>query len=162
MKQIILITVLASVFSCTPYQRLILMPANRNEILTDSCDLSVIYKLSQALDTIGSDESLEQTGLLDAIISESECEYFAHKLYPPGEDSTLWLLTIRPVTSGKDEIILGNLYTLHPKTDSSYIFQRRVKVYSQMKDFESGKYIVFTYTVLGDTTTMVKSGASIL
>jgi hypothetical protein len=161
MKQIIVIAMLASVFSCTPYQKLMLIPANRNEILMDSCDLSVIRKLSQSLDTTGSNETFEQTRILEAIVSESECGYVAHKFYSPREDSTRWLLIIRPVTAGKDEIILGNLYTLHPKKDSSYIYQRRVKEYSQMNDFESGKYIVFTYTVLNDSTTIVKTGASI-
>jgi len=158
MKKIIAITILTTIFSCTPFQKLILIPANLNNILQDSCDILVINQLSQSLDTIDYNKILDQTRLLEVIIDETECEYFANKLYPPREDSTIWLMTIRPAPVGKREIILGNLYTLHPKQDSTFIFQRRVKEYSQMKKFESGKYIVFTYFVENDTTTIVKTG----
>ena len=70
-------------------------------------------------------------------------------------------MTIRPATIGKNEIILGNLYTFYPKQDSTFIYLRRVKEYSQMKEFESGKYMVFTYFVKNETTTIVKKGISI-
>ena len=160
MKKIIAITILTSIFSCTPYQKLILIPANRNNILKDNCDVLVINQLRQSLDTIEYNKTLDQTRLIEDIITEFECEYYANKFYPPREDSTIWLMTIRPVIVGKDEIILGNLYTFYPKQDSTFIFQRRVKEYSQMKEFESGKYMVFTYFVENDTTTIVKTGIS--
>ena len=160
MKKIIAIIIITSIVSCTPYQKLILIPANRNNILKDSCDVLVINKLRQSLDTIEYNKNLDQTRLLEEIINECECDYYANKFYPPREDSTIWLMTIQPVIVGKDEIILGNLYTFYPKQDSTFIFQRRVKEYSQMKEFESGKYLVFTFFVDNDTTTMVKVGTS--
>jgi hypothetical protein len=158
MKKIIIITILASIFSCTPFQKLILIRANLDNFLKDSCDILVINRLSQSLDTIEYSTILDQNTLLEVIINETECEYFANKLYPPREDSTIWLMTIEPAHVGKGEIIIGNLYTLHPKQDSTFIFQRRVKEYSQMEKFESGKYIVFTYYIENDTTTIVKTG----
>ena len=158
MKKIIAITILTSIFSCTPYQKLILIPANRNNILKDNCDVLVINQLRQSLDTIEYNKTLDQTRLIEDIIAESECEYYTNKFYPPREDSSIWLLTIRPVIVGKDEIILGNLFTFYPKQDSTFTFQRRVKEYSQKVEFESGKYVVFTYFVENDSTTMIKVG----
>ena len=67
-------------------------------------------------------------------------------------------MTIRPVQVGHDLIILGNLYTLNPNQDSIFIFERRVKEYSQNDDFESGKYVVFTYYIENDTTTIIRTG----
>jgi len=97
--------------------------------------------------------------LLGDLIEESECVYYSYRLYPPlNKDSAIWVMTIRPVLVGKDEIILGNLFTFDPNQDSTFIYQRRVKEYSQMEDFESGKYVVFTYFVENDTTTIIKAG----
>lgn len=158
MKKIIALTILASIFSCTPFQKLILIPSNRNSILQDSCDVSMISRLRQTLDTIGYNQTLDYTKVMEEIMNDAECDYSASKLYPPREDSTVWIMTIRPVRVGKDEIILGNLYTLYPQHDSTFIFQRRLKEYSQMKEFESGKYVVFTYFEDHDSTTIIKAG----
>lgn len=159
MKKIIAITILTSILSCTPYQKLIFFPADRNAILMDSCDVSVLNRLRQSFDTIDFNRPVDQTGLMEKIIEESGCDYYATEFFPPRGDSTLWLMTIRPVTVDQDEIILGNLYTFHPRRDSTFVFQRRVKEYTQMKEFESGKYMVFTYFADNDTTVIVKVGA---
>jgi hypothetical protein len=159
MKKIIAITILTSVFSCTPYQKLILTPANRNDLLKDNCDVMVMNQLGQSLDTIEYSSTSYQTKLLEEIFEEFDCDYFAIKFYPPRGDSTVWLTTIRPAIVGKDEIILGSLYTFYPHQDSAFVYQRRVKEYSQRKEFESGKYMVFTYYIEDDTTTIVKVGA---
>ena len=68
------------------------------------------------------------------------------------------LMTIRQVLVGEDEIVIGNLFTFDLNQDSTFIFQRRVKEYSQMEEFESGKYVVFTYFVENDSTTIIKAG----
>jgi len=136
-----------------------LNPANLNYFLEDSCDVIVIKQLKLALDTFEHDITIDQTFLLENLIRESECEYYTNKIYPSlNNDSAIWLMTIRPVLVGKDEIILGNLYTFDPHQDSTFVFLRRVKKYSQMEDFESGKYILFTYFVENDTTTTAKAG----
>ena len=159
MKKIIAIAILTLIFSCTPYQRMFLSPANLNNFLEDSCDVLVINQLKQVLDTIEYNKTLDQISLLEDLIEESECVYYSNRFYPPlNKDSAIWLMTIRPVQVGKDEIILGNLYTFDPNQDSTFTFQRRVKEYSQMEDFESGKYVVFTYFVENDTTTIIKAG----
>ena len=149
MKKIIAIAILTLIFSCTPYQRMFLSPANLNNFLEDSCDVLVINQLKQVLDTIEYNKTLDQISLLEDLIEESECVYYSNRFYPPlNKDSAIWLMTIRPVQVGKDEIILGNLYTFDPNQDSTFTFQRRVKEYSQMEDFESGKYVVFTVNYL--------------
>jgi len=159
MKKIIVLAVFVSFFSCTPYQRLFLNPANLHSVLEDSCDVMVITRLKQMLDTIQYDSNVDQNLLLEDLINDSDCEYYAFKFYPPHpEDSAIWLTTIRPVRVGKDEIILGNLYTFEPNQDSAFIFKRRMKGYSQKTDFERGKYVVFTYFVENDSTTIVKLG----
>lgn len=160
MKKILAVAIamVALVFSCSPVQKLVVLPANRNEILTDSCDISVMNQLRVSLDTIGYDHTEDQTRRLEAILNASDCRYYASEFYPPREDSSVWLLTIRPVMLGKEELILGNLYTFYPQQDSSIFFQRRIKEYSQTKEFESGKYVVFTYYIEEDTTTIVKKG----
>jgi len=158
MKKIIAVTVISSVFACTPYQKLIIAPAHRNTILMDSCDLSVIIQLRQSFDTINYNKTDDLTRNLEEIIGKWECDHYAYKFYPPREDSTLWLLMIRPATLNKDEIILGNLYTFHPNQGATFTFHRRIKKYSQKNSFESGKYLVFTYFIEDDTTTIVKKG----
>ena len=159
MKQVIAITILITIVSCSPYQRMFLNPANLGSVLEDSCDLVVITRLKQSFDTIEYVNTINQNMTLEDLIKDSECEYYAYKFYPPPhKDSSIWLTTIRPVLIGKDEIILGNLYTFEPNQDSTFIFQRRVKEYSQKVDFESGKYVVFTYFVKNDSTTMIKVG----
>jgi hypothetical protein len=159
MKKIIAIVISISIFSCSPYQRMFLSPANLNSVLEDSCDMLTITSLKQLLDTIEFDNTTKQNELLEDLINDPECKHYTYKLFPPKpEDSTIWLTTIRPVLIGKDEIILGNLYTFKPNQDSIFIFQRRMKEYSQKADFESGKYVVFTYFVENDTTTIIKVG----
>ncbi len=74
------------------------------------------------------------------------------------KDSVIWLRTIRPVKVGRAVIIIGNLYTLYPSNDPSLIFERRIKEYSQVDNFEGGKYIGFTYFLENDTTTIIKLG----
>ena len=159
MKQVIAIALLITIVSCSPYHRMFLNPANRVSLLADSCDLVLITSLKQSLDTIEYVNTINQNMTLEDLIKDSECEYYAYKFYPyPHKDSSIWLTTIRPVVIGKDEIILGNLYTFEPDQDSTFIFQRRVKEYSQKVEFESGKYVVFTYFVENDSTTMIKVG----
>lgn len=158
MKKIFAFTLLGMIFSCTPYQKLMLNPAHRNSMLHDRCDVLLIDELRHSLDTIDPDQTSVQSGLLEEITGEFDCEYYTARFYPPREDSTLWFLTIRPVVVDEDEIILGNLYTFYPGGDSTFMFQRRVKAYSQMKEFESGKYVVFNYFAESDTTFAVKIG----
>ena len=145
-------------FSCSPFQRMILNADNRNNFLEDSCDLQIITELKQSLDTIEYNKPLDQTRLLEDLINESECEYYAHELDPLHEDSAIWLMTIRPVLVGKDEIIVGNLFTFDHDQDSTFIFQRRVKEYSQKENFETGKYVVFTYFMENDAPVSIKAG----
>jgi hypothetical protein len=159
MKKIIALALFISFFACTPYQRLFLSPANRHSVLEDSCDVIIITRLQQMLDTIQYDSIISQYHLFDNLIKDTDCEYYAYKLFPPHpNDSAIWLTTIRPAIVGKNEIILGNLYTFDPNQDSTFIFKRRIKEYSQKKDFESGNYVVFTYFIENDSTTIVKLG----
>ena len=161
MKKIIAISILILGFSCTPYQRIFLNSANRSTFLEDSCDIFVIKQLKLLLDAAGYYKVDEQTLLLEDLLNASECEYYVNRFYPASDqDSTIWLLSIRPISTGKDELIIGNLYTFDPDQDSAFIFQRRVKEYSQTEDFESGKYVVFTYLIENDTTIIVKAGTS--
>ena len=161
MRRFLLITILTALFSCTPYQQLMVMPAKRNTILKDSCDLAVITRLRDALDTVSYDQTSVQSGLLEEIIGGSGCAHYSHLFYPPREDSSMWFLTIRPAKVGKEEIILGNLYTFYPGQDSVFIFHRRIKEYAQVKEFESGKYMGFTYILENDSTAIIKTGISI-
>ena len=159
MKKVIAIVVFISFVSCTPYQRLFLNPVNLHRVLQDSCDVSVITRLKQILDTTGTDTHINKNLLLEDLINDSECDYYAYKFYPPHpDDPDIWLTTIRPVLVGKNEIILGNIYTFEPDQDSTFIFKRRMKEYSQKTDFERGKYVIFTYFIENDTTTIVKIG----
>ena len=159
MKKIIAIAIFISFFSCTPYQRIFLSPTIRHTVLEDSCDVIVITRLKQLLDTIPYDSTIIQYHLFENLINDSECEYYAYKLIPPHpNDSAVWLTTIRPAIIGKNEIILGNIYTFDPNQDSTFIFKRRIKEYSQKTDFESGKYVIFTYFIENDSTTIVKLG----
>jgi hypothetical protein len=97
--------------------------------------------------------------LMGDIESDTCCEYYAKELFlPPDNDSAIWLRTIRPVKVGRADIIIGNLYTLYPNNDTSIIFERRIKEYSQIDNFEGGKYIGFTYFLHNDTTTIIKLG----
>ena len=162
MKKTIAVAVFISFFSCTPYQRLFLSPANLNTVLEDSCDVIVISRLIQMLDTIQYDSTINQHYLLENLIEDVNCEYYAYKFFPSHpNDSAIWLTTIRPTIVGNDEIILGNIYTFDPNQDSTFIFKRRIKEYSQKTDFESGNYVVFTYFIENDTTTIVKLGKRI-
>ncbi len=161
MKTILTILMLAALVSCSPYQQLMIVPAKRNNILKDSCDLALVSRLRYALDTVSYDQTPVQSRLLEELIQESECEYYAHLFYPPRDDSSMWFLTIRPAMVGKEEIILGNLYTMYPGQDSVFVFHRRIKEYSQNKAFESGKYMGFTYFIENDSTAIIKTGISI-
>ncbi len=154
---------MTSVFSCTPYQKMLMLPAKGNDMLHQDCDLSVIKQFSQALDSIAYDNTDFQLWLLESLVEESGCEYYSYKFYPPHIDSSIWLVTIRPALDGEEEIILGNLYTFFPnrKKGSPVMFQRRIKEYSQKEEFETGKYFVFNYTIEEDTTTVVRKGMGI-
>ena len=159
LKKIIAIAILFSIFSCTPYHRMLINPVNLNNFLEDSCDVLVVNHLKQILDTIEYDKTLDQTLLLEDFIKDSECEYYTNRIYPPfHKNSSIKLMTIRQVLVGEDEIVVGNLFTFDLNQDSTFIFQRRVKEYSQMEEFESGKYVVFTYFVKNDSTTIIKAG----
>ena len=161
MKKVFALVILTTIYACTPYQRMFLTPANLSTFLDDSCDVNVVSHLKQVIDTTELWWKIhDPTILLEAAESEPSCEYYSKELFfPLHKDSTIWLLTIRPIQVGKDEIILGNLYTFNPNQDSLFVFERRVKEYSQSDDFESGKYLVFTYYVEDDSTTVVKTGS---
>lgn len=158
MRNIIAIACLGLLFSCSPYQKMILLPVNRNMILKDSCDLLLIKQLNQSLDTIEYDQTQAQSKILEELIEESHCTYHATKVYPPHQDSSIWLVIIRPASLGKDDFILGSLYTIYPREGSTLNFKRRMKVYTQQEKFESGKYMVFSYSIKNDSTTIVKKG----
>ena len=161
MKKVFALVILTSILACTPYQRMFLTPANLSTFLDDSCDVNVVSHLKQVIDTTEFWwKILDPAILLEDVKTDPTCKYYSKEIFSPlHKDSTIWLLTIRPVQVGKDEIILGNLYTFNPNQDSIFIFERRVKEYSQNDDFESGKYLVFTYYVEDDTTTIVKTGS---
>jgi len=161
MKKIFVIVLQTTFFACTPYQRMFLAPANFSTFQDDSCDVNVISHLKQVIDTTEFWWRIHDHAiLLEDVGADPRCEYYSKELFSPlHKDSTIWLLTIRPVQVGKDVITLGNLYTFNPNQDSIFIFERRVKEYSQNDEFESGKYLVFTYYIEDDTTTIVKIGS---
>ena len=159
MKKIFFAGLMVLIVSCSPYQRMILNPANLNGVLEDSCDMLIINQLKQAMETTSYGEVPDQNLFQVEMFSESECTYYTSKLYPPRtSDSAIWLLTIRLESVGKKEIILGNLFTIQPEKESTYTIHRRMKEYSQTEEFESGKYMVFTYFIENDSTTIVKLG----
>lgn len=122
--------------------------------MVDSCDVHMISQLHQALDSTDYWTLQNPTMLLDSIEMVSPCDYYTKKMFHPQQnDSAIWLLTIRPFRTGSNEIILGNLYTLYPDQDSVMVLERRVKEYSQTKEFERGEYMILTYYIENDTTT---------
>ena len=161
MKNLFALFIFTTMLACTPYQRMFLTPTSRTSFLEDSCDIEVISHLKEVIDTTELWWSIHNPKiLLEAAQTGLPCEYYSKELYSPlRKDSAIWLLTIRPVQVGKDEIILGNLYTFKPNQDSVFVFERRVKQYSQREIFESGKYFVLTYYVENGTTTIVKTGS---
>ncbi len=163
MRKVLTLIILTSILSCTPFQRMFISPANLSTFRQDSCDVNVLSHLKQVIDTTEFWWKVQDpTTLLEVVETDPICEYYAKKfLSPLHKDSTIWVLTIRPVQVGKNEIILGNLYTLEPNQDSGFVFLRRVKEYSQYDDFERGKYLVFTYYLEEDSTTIVKTGSRI-
>ena len=127
---------------------------SRNTFFEDSCDVHMISQLHKALDSPDNWTRQNPAMLLDSIEMKSPCDYYAKKMFHPQQnDTAIWLLTIRPFQTSREEIILGNLYTLYPGQDSMLVLERRVKEYSQTEDFERGKYMVFTYYIKNDTTT---------
>lgn len=150
------------IVSCTPYQRLMLVPSNRDALLTDTCDVRIISQLDHYIDSAGY-ASLNDPGSLPEKIGPDTCTYYLRELFSPvRNDSSIWLLTIRPAYAGKKEILVGNLYTLYPaEGDSMIAFERRIKEYSQTEKFESGKYLGFTYFVENDTTVIIKLGTRV-
>jgi hypothetical protein len=162
MKKIVALCLLTTLLSCTPYQKLFLVPSNLHPFLDNSCDVDVVLRLQQVLDTTEYWKLDDPDLLLDHIADDTACTYFLKKIYHPAEeDSAIWLLTIRPEQVGKDEIILGNLYTFHPYSDTAVVFERRVKEYSQTKDFERGKYVGFTYYIENDSISTIKTGTRV-
>jgi len=162
MKKIIALAILGSFAACTPYQKLFLHKQYLKSVLEDSCDAMLINSLKKILDTVECDQIINQDLPLGEIINDSGCEFFTYQIFPPHtKDSVIWLTTIRPVVIGKDSISLGNIYTFEPEQDSSFIYQRRIKEYTQKADFESGKYMVFTYFVENDTINIIKVGKHI-
>ncbi len=161
MKKVFVFVILTAILACTPYQRMFLTPVNLSIFIDDNCDVNVVSHLKQVIDTTEFWWKIQDlTILLEDDRIDPTCEYYSKQLFSPlREDSTISLLTIRPVQVRKDEIILGNLYTFIPNQDSIFIFERRVKEYTQYEDFERGKYMVFTYYVENDTTTIVRIGS---
>jgi len=158
MKLAIYITLLSLAFACSPYQKLIYYPAKRNSILLDSCDSLLISQMKQTLELMDPGSPFDPAALPDATPEAPGCRYDAVEVLPPRADSSIWLLAIRPATVGRDEIILGSLYTFYPGQDSTFTFIRRIKEYSQNREFEGGKYMVFTYYYQNDSLTVVKAG----
>jgi hypothetical protein len=163
MKKVFALIILTSLISCSPYQRMFLSSANRSTFVEDSCDVTVLRQLKQVTDTNEDWWKVQDPAtLLGDVETDPACEYYSKKfLAPLHKDSTIWVMTIRPVQVGKKEIILGNLYTLKPNQDSGFVFLRRVKEYSQYENFERGKYVVFTYYLEDDSTSVVKLGSRI-
>ena len=159
MRRILSIALLATILSCTPYQRLILNPSNLNTLLNDSCDVEIMSQLKHMLDTTNNLEQKNPDILMGDFETDTCCEYYAKELFLSSDtDSAIWLRTIRPVKVGRAEILVGNLYTLYPTKDPSIIFERRIKEYSQSDNFEGGKYVGFTYFLENDSTTIIKLG----
>ncbi len=175
MKKAILFSIIAVIMGCTPYQRLFLPTGNLQSFLRDSCDIQTVKNLKQLLDTADyrlhedreahPEEAMEDAmanAVADAMEDAMEdpfCKYLNGELIRPVyPDSSVWLLLIKPAQVGNDEIILGSLYTFPLNQDSVFRFIRRVKEYSQPREFESGKYVVFNYTIENDSTTIVRAG----
>ncbi len=175
MKKAILFSIIAVIMGCTPYQRLFLPTGNLQSLLRDSCDIRTVNNIKQLLDTADyrlqenreadSEEAMEDAmanAVADAMedaVKDPSCEYLSGELIRPVyPDSSVWLLLIKPAQVGKDEIILGSLYTFPLNQDTIFRFILRVKEYSQHREFESGKYVVFNYTVENDSTTIVRTG----
>ena len=135
-------------FSCSPYQRLVLNPSNLSEFLNDSCDLRLIQAIGYESEISAYENE-----------NQDNCVYFTQRfMNAPEYDSSRWFLAIEPVLVGKDEIIVGNLYKIFPLNGSGLIYERRIKEYSQKKNFEGGKYMGFTYYVEDDSTKIIKLG----
>lgn len=118
----------------------------------------MVRQVKQALDSVAYSDIQDAAEAFDQITRNSKCDYYANVIYPPGDDQSVWLLTIRPIQDKGKEVILGNLYTFHYGKDSTFTYLRRVKEYSQKEEFESGKYVVFSYSVDDENTTIVKKG----
>ncbi len=162
MKKIVTIGLLSALLSCSPYQRLFLNPAHLDSFLENSCDVQVIHQLKNVLDTTQYWTYDDPDILLRHLYTDTTCQYHLQKIfYPVEKDSAVWFLTIRTVHVGKDDIILGNLYTFQPNQDTLLSFERRVRKYSQTDEFESGKYVGFTYYMKDDSTSVVKTGTRI-
>ena len=159
MKKILTIVVVLSFVSCRPYTQIFLSQESRTTFLEDSCDVYMISQLKYALDSIDYLTLQNPTMLLNSIEMGSPCDYYSRKMFHPQQgDTTIWLLTIRPFNTRNEEIILGNLYTLYPNQDSVLVLERRVKEYSQTKEFERGDYMILTYYIENDTTTRIHLG----
>jgi hypothetical protein len=153
MKKTLIIALFLSCLSCSPYVRIFLSQESRSTFLEDSCDVHMIRQLHQVLDSTDIWTLQNPTMLLSNMVMDATCDYYTKKIYEPQEnDSAIWLFTIKPFLTGKEQIILGNLYTLYPAQDSVIVLERRVKEYSQTEDFERGKYIILTYYIENDTT----------
>jgi hypothetical protein len=134
--------------SCSPYQRLTMNPSNLSQFLKDTCDLNLIKDLDQTTDNLVHEDS-----------ETSPCYFYSKQfLNSLEEDSIRWFLTIKPVQVGKKETVVGSLYTLPLQIDSAFVFERRIKEYSQKSEFEGGKYMGFTYYIENDSTSIIKLG----
>lgn len=162
MKKIMTIGLLSALLSCTPYQRLFINPAHLDSFLENSCDVEVIHQLKTVLDSTAYWTYEDPNVLLEHVDMDPACQYHLQRIFHPLEkDSAVWFLTIRTVQLGKDDIVLGNLYTFRPDQETLLSFERRVKQYTQTGEFESGKYVGFTYYVKDDSTSVVKTGTRI-
>lgn len=161
MSKLVIIVLATTILSCTPYQRLFINSEARADFWTDSCDISMLTQLDHKLDSVDYLSLEDPNTLLDELLISSECDYAHQKLFPPRQtDSTIWLFTIRPYQVRDDEVLVGSLYTLFRSVeqDSVLILERRVKAYSQSKEFERGKYVVLTYIINDESNASVKLG----
>ncbi|MEZ5072349.1 MAG: hypothetical protein R2751_15650 [Bacteroidales bacterium] len=155
------LAVLVLVSACSPFQRLLVNGDTRTEFLNDSCDITLLSHLHGELVRGEYLEMDDPTLVFDGIPLPLACDYSQKRMFPlRPNDSTVWVYTIKPYLVGEDEILVGSLYTLYPSADpdSEFALERRVKEYSQGKDFERGKYLLLSYRIEQDSIASIKLG----
>ena len=160
MKKIIAAVLLSLFMACTPSQNLFFHPAAIRGILNDTCDVRMIRDLKLIHDSLGYWPFNDTLVLPDEVVTVDSCKFHLKKYYyPPAEDSAILLLTIRPYQMGRNEVVIGSLYSLNQNQDSIFSLERRIKTYTQKDEFENGTYMRFTYYIENDTSTIVKLGS---
>ncbi len=162
MKKLIILLLLGASFSCSPYQRLMLHHESRSRILIDSCEIALLSQFHAAL----SHDSLakgDPARIFSELQRETECSFLQSHVFPQRPtDSDIWVYTIKTCLSGQKEVFIGSLFTLFPgyAADSTFVLERRIKQYNQGKEFERGRYMVFHYSLMGDSILSIKTGES--